>query len=95
VVAPARRLDPYTGAMTELRVLGTSWCSDCARSKALLDAHGVSYQWIDIERDEAGAREVEARNNGARVVPTIILADGSVLVEPSDLELASALGIAL
>ncbi len=78
-----------------LRVLGTSWCSDCTRSKALLDAHGVAYEWIDIERDEDAAREVEARNSGARVVPTIVFTDGSVLVEPSDAQLAEALGIAL
>ena len=80
---------------TPLRVLGTSWCSDCTRSKALLDAHAITYEWIDIERDDAAAREVEARNNGARVVPTIVLSDGSVLVEPSDEQLARALGITL
>ena len=77
------------------RVLGTSWCGDCARSKAFLDAHGVAYEWIDIERDEDAAREVEARNEGARVVPTILFADGTVLVEPSDAQLARALGIVL
>ncbi len=80
---------------TPLRVLGTSWCSDCTRSKALLDAHAITYEWIDIERDDEAAREVEARNNGARVVPTIVLSDGSVLVEPSDEQLARALGITL
>ncbi|HUX04697.1 MAG TPA: glutaredoxin domain-containing protein [Acidimicrobiales bacterium] len=77
-----------------LRVLGTSWCSDCTRSKALLDRHQIAYDWIDIETDEDAAREVEARNDGVRVVPTIVLEDGSVLVEPSDEELSAALGIA-
>ena len=80
---------------TPLRVLGTSWCSDCTRSKRFLDEHGVAYEWTDIESDEAAAREVEARNDGRRVVPTILLPDGTVLVEPSDAALADALGIAL
>ena len=80
---------------TPLRVLGTSWCSDCTRSKRFLDDHDVAYEWTDIESDEAAAREVEARNDGRRVVPTIIFDDGTVLVEPSDAQLADALGIAL
>ena len=80
---------------TPLRVLGTSWCSDCTRSKRFLDDHGVAYEWTDIEENEAAAREVEALNDGARVVPTIVLGDGSILVEPSDEQLAGALGIAL
>ena len=82
--------------MTTLaRVLGTTWCSDCTRSKRFLDAHAVAYEWIDIETDEAAAREVESHNAGARVVPTILLADGTILVEPSDATLAQALGLAL
>lgn len=96
MVAPTERVGPYTGAMTTpLRVLATSWCSDCKRSKAFLEAHAIAYEWIDIDRDEDGASEVEARNDGARVVPTIVLSDGSFLVEPSDEQLAGALGIAL
>ena len=80
---------------TPLRVLGSSGCSDCTRSKRFLDDHDVAYEWTDIESDEAAAREVEARNDGRRVVPTIIFDDGTVLVEPSDEQLADALGIAL
>ena len=79
--------------MTTLRVLGTSWCADCARSKALLNRHGVVYEWTDIEHDAEAAAEVEALNDGHRVVPTIIFDDGDVLVEPSDVELAAKLGL--
>ena len=79
--------------MTMVRVLGTTWCGDCVRSKALLERHGVVYEWTDIERDDVAAAEVEALNNGHRVVPTIIFDDGDVLVEPSDAELATKLGL--
>ena len=81
--------------MTTLRVLGTTWCSDCTRSKRLLEDHGFAYEWSDIEVDEAAAREVEAHNHGVRVVPTIFLPDGTVLVEPSDAVLAGALKFSL
>ena len=80
---------------TPLRVLGTSWCSDCTRSKRFLDEHAVAYEWTDIEENEAAAREVEALNDGRRVVPTILFPDGTLLVEPSDAALGLALGLAL
>lgn len=81
--------------MTSLRVLGTSWCGDCARSKAFLQRHGVVFEWTDIELDDDAASEVEALNDGHRIVPTIIFPDGDVLVEPSDGELATKLDIVL
>jgi glutaredoxin-like protein len=80
--------------MNKLRVLGTSWCSDCTRSKAFLNRSLVDYEWVDIELDDDAAREVESLNDGRRVVPTIIFPDGDVLVEPSDAELAAKLSIA-
>lgn len=79
--------------MSNLRVLGTTWCSDCTRSKAFLDANNVDYEWTDIEQDADAAGEVESLNGGKRVVPTIVFADGSFLTEPSDEALAAKLGI--
>ena len=66
---------------------GTTWCPDCTRSKRYLDQHGVSYTWIDIEKDKAARDYVVQVNHGRRSVPTIVFPDGSVLVEPSDVEL--------
>ncbi len=74
-------------------MLGTTWCGDCARSRRLLDRLEVPYQWIDIEADDDAAAEVERLNDGHRVVPTILLEDGRVLVEPSDADLSAAFGI--
>jgi glutaredoxin-like protein len=76
-----------------IRVLGTTWCGDCTRSKALLDAHGVSYEWIDVEQDETANDEATRLNQGERRVPTIVFPDGSVLIEPSDAELSTKLGL--
>lgn len=76
-----------------IRMLGTSWCGDCARSKALLTRHEIPFEWIDIELDDDAAAELERLNGGRRVVPTILLEDGVVLVEPSDEVLGSHLGL--
>ena len=76
-----------------LRMLGTSWCGDCARSKAFLTRHGIAFEWTDIELDDRAAAEVEGLNGGVRVVPTILFEDGTVLVEPSDEQLAHQLNL--
>ncbi len=77
--------------MAALRVLGTSWCSDCTRTRAFLDGHRIEYEWTDIQLDHDAAREVESWPAGARVVPTLLFEDGSMMSEPSDEELATKL----
>lgn len=82
--------------MTEPRdilMYGTLWCGDCHRSKAFLDEHEVPYTFIDIDEDPAAAAIVERIQRGGRSVPTILFADGAVLIEPSDAELGAKLGI--
>jgi len=73
-------------------VYGTTWCPDCVRAKMFLDQQGIPYTWVNIEEDEAATQVILEKNGGRRVVPTIIFADGSVLVEPSNRELAQKLG---
>ena len=80
-------------AESELIVYATSWCGDCARARRFLDEHRVSYRWIDIDRDQEAEALVRRVNRGNRSVPTLIFPDGSMLVEPSTLELGQHLGI--
>jgi mycoredoxin len=76
-----------------LRVYTTTRCGDCTMAKAVLDKAGLAYEEIDIDHDPAAAETVLAINGGYRTVPTILLADGRVLVEPSRQALLSALGV--
>lgn len=76
----------------QIIVYGTTWCPDCVRSKKYLDQQGVAYQWVDIERDAAARERVMRLNGGMRSVPTIIFPDGSILVEPTNVQLAAKLG---
>ena len=50
----------------------------------------VRYNWVDIEE---GRNRVQALNDGKQIIPTIIFDNGSILVEPSNAELAAKLGI--
>jgi thioredoxin reductase (NADPH) len=78
---------------TDITVYGAYWCPDCRRSKMFLGEHQIPYNWIDIEADAAAERFVIEKNNGKRIIPTIVFKDGSFLVEPSNAQLAAKLGL--
>ncbi|MGN6563068.1 MAG: glutaredoxin domain-containing protein [Thermomicrobiales bacterium] len=80
-------------APTNLTVYGATWCSDCKRAKKFLGEQRVHYHWVDVEQDADGLALVEQANEGKRIIPTIVFADGSLLVEPSNAELATKLGL--
>jgi len=76
-----------------IKVYGTSWCPHTAQTRQCLKRHGIRYDWCDIEEDEVGCAFVEKVNRGNRSVPTIVFPNGSILVEPSNLELEKKLGL--
>ena len=76
-----------------LTVYGATWCSDCKRAKKFLGEQRVHYNWVDVEQDAEGLALVERVNNGKRIIPTIVFDDESMLIEPSNAELAAKLGL--
>ena len=76
-----------------IRFYGAPWCPDYKRSKQFLNEHRILYEWHDISQDETAREYVQEVNNGKQIIPTIVLSDGSILVEPSNAELADKLGI--
>ena len=78
---------------SKITVYGAHWCPDCRQSKQFLGEHQIPYSWIDIEADKSAEKFVMATNKGKRIIPTIVFADGSFLVEPSNAELAAKLGL--
>lgn len=77
----------------KLTVYGAVWCEDCIRAKKFLGEQRVHYTWVDVEQSAEGLAFVEQVNQGKRIIPTLVFADGSVLVEPSNAELAARLGL--
>ncbi len=70
-----------------IRMYGTNWCGDCMRAKRFFQEQKIPYKWIDIDHDKEAEKLVIQINRGNRSVPTIILPDGGILVEPSTAEL--------
>ncbi len=77
----------------KITVYGAPWCPDCRQSKQFLGEQRIRYNWVDIDEDEEGRKRVQELNDGKQIIPTIIFEDGSILVEPSNAELAAKLGI--
>lgn len=74
-------------------VYSTAWCPDCRRAKQFFGEQRIAYDNIDIEDDLEAMAYVEKINRGKRIIPTIVFPDGSILVEPSNAELAAKLGL--
>jgi len=78
---------------TNIKLYGTDWCSDCKRSKKFLGEQRIHYQYINIEENMEGQAYVRELQKGGLTIPTIVFEDGSVLIEPSNAELAARLGL--
>lgn len=80
-------------SQNNIKLYGTNWCSDCKRSKKFLGEQRVRYEFINIEEDQEGQAFVQKVQNGGLSIPTIVFDDGSWLVEPSNADLATKLGL--
>lgn len=72
-------------------VYSTAFCADCWRVKKALEALQVPYRAIDINQDEEGYDDLLRLVPGRPRVPTVVLEDGTVLVEPDIPTLAATL----
>ena len=85
---------PDATTESPLVVYGAPWCPDCRRSKAFLSEQRVPFTFVDLEEHPEENATVERYNDGKRIIPTIVFADGSHVAEPTDEELAERLGLA-
>jgi len=69
--------------VTVLTMYSTSWCGYCHRLAGQLDREGIPYTVVDIEHDLAAAEYVMSVNGGNQTVPTVRFPDGSVMTNPS------------
>jgi len=74
---------------------GADWCPDCRKSKAFLKDNKINFQYIEIDKDENewAIPIITKINDGKRKIPTIVINDDIILVEPENEELRQALKI--
>src|SRR5258708_14425456 len=80
-------------ATAGITLYGTAWCPDCQQAKQFLGEQRIAYTFADIENDPAGQAVVERLNNGKQIIPTIVFPYGSILVDPTNAQLAAKLGL--
>ena len=80
---------PFEG----IRMAGALWSSACHDLKDFLGRNSIPYRFLDIETD-ASARELVAQaSEGEARVPTLVFADGSVLIAPTLQQVADKCGL--
>ncbi len=80
---------PYEG----IRVAGTLWSPSSHRVKDFISRNRIPYQWLDIEIDSEASAIVEEIHKEQRGLPVVFMTDGRTLVNPSNTELAQAIGM--
>jgi len=73
-------------------VYGTPWYPDCRRAKQFLGEQRLHYYCVVIEQGAASMAYVESATKGMRRITAVVLSDGSILIEPSNADIATKLG---
>ena len=78
-----------------LTVYGAPWCPHCKRVKRFLAAHRVPYENVDIDERPETIETLRELQGGGQIIPTVVYADGTHEVNPSDEALAQRIGLTL
>nr|WP_281497126.1 FAD-dependent oxidoreductase [Ornithinimicrobium sp. F0845] len=78
---------------SEVRVVGHRWSEAAHTTKTFLVRNHVPYRWIDVEADDEGEQLVGAAGASPGDLPLVLLPDGTVLRTPTNVELATSLGL--
>ncbi|NJO39765.1 MAG: FAD-dependent oxidoreductase [Cyanobacteria bacterium RU_5_0] len=76
-----------------IRVIGNRWSPYSHQAKDFLARNQIPYQWLDIELEEAQQLTALAEINCAQQLPLVLFPDGSRLVRPTNLEIATKIGL--
>ena len=77
----------------ETKVVGHRWSARSSEVREFLARNQVPYRWYQSDEPE-GQRLLDAAGADGLALPVVITPDGEPMVEPSDAELASRVGLA-
>src|SRR6516225_10802677 len=77
----------------ETKVVGHRWSARCSEVREFLARNQVPYRWYSTEGPDGQRLLAAAQADGLRL-PVVITPDGEALVEPTDAELATRVGLA-
>lgn len=77
--------------MQTIQIYGASWCPDARRARRFFDENKVDYVWKDVDTSADAHDFVKKTNHGTIIIPIILFPDGSIMIEPSNYDLARKL----
>ncbi|MFH7030437.1 MAG: FAD-dependent oxidoreductase [Heteroscytonema crispum UTEX LB 1556] len=80
---------PFEG----IRVIGNRWSPHSHQVKDFLARNQVPYEWLDIELSAEAQQLSEYANCDKLNLPLVIFADGSSLLQPSNIQIAEKIGL--
>ncbi|MER7505465.1 glutaredoxin domain-containing protein [Nonomuraea pusilla] len=66
-----------------ITVYSAPWCGHCQRLKGQLTREGIAYDEVDVDQTPGATDLIAELNGGSWLIPTVVLPDGSALVNPS------------
>ncbi len=83
----------YHPVFEGVRVIGHRWSAHSNEIRDFLGRNFVPHQWLNVEVEEAAKQLLETTGADATSLPIVVMADGTVLKNPSIAELAQKLGL--
>lgn len=83
----------YVPPFEGVRLVGHRWSAEAHNLKDFLSRNLVPFQWLDIERDGDARLLMDQSGFERTAIPFVICPDGEILVRPSQMEVASKLGL--
>ena len=77
----------------EIKVVGHRWSARSSEVREFLARNQVPYRWYSSEEPE-GQRLLAAAGTDDRILPLVVTPDGETLIQPTDADLASKVGLA-
>jgi thioredoxin reductase (NADPH) len=77
----------------EIKVVGHRWSARSSEVREFLARNQVPYRWYSSEEPE-GQRLLAAAATGDKILPLVVTPDGEALIQPTDADLASKVGLA-
>lgn len=76
-----------------LRIIGSCFSPDCRRLREFAARNRLPYQWVDLEKDQDAETLLRQLHVRPEETPVVICPAGQVLRNPSNAELAQAVGL--
>jgi thioredoxin reductase (NADPH) len=80
---------PFRG----MRVIGHRWSAHTHRLKDFLTRNQIPFKWLELEADDEARSLLETADLTTSQLPALIFEDGSLLIQPTNVQVAEKVGL--